>query len=116
MSIRVETHFPQESVAVIVPTGDLDVQTAPRLREAVRDAIEQGAVRLVIDLRAVDHVDSTALGVLISTMRRATEQGGGLKIVTDNVRIRRIFELTGLTRVFELCGTEEEALAGTGAA
>jgi anti-sigma B factor antagonist len=110
LKIQIETRCPREGVAVIVVTGEMDVHTAPRLRDEIRRLLEEGVNRLVVDLHSVDHLDSTALGILISALRRTTESGGALRLLATP-RVQRIFEMTGLNKVFQVAATEEEALS-----
>jgi anti-sigma B factor antagonist len=110
MKIACETRYPQEGVALVVVSGEVDVYTSPRLKEVLVDLLSRGRAHLVVDLDRVEFLDSTGLGVLMSGMRRAAEQEGSLKVLCSNPRHQRIFEITGLTTVFDVCLSEEEAL------
>ncbi|MGH9186811.1 MAG: STAS domain-containing protein [Acidimicrobiales bacterium] len=85
---------------VIVARGDIDVASAPRLREAVIDALGRGHRHMVIDLDAVDFLDSTGLGVLVGALKRVRTLGGDLHLVCNQTRILKVFDITGLDRVF----------------
>jgi anti-sigma B factor antagonist len=65
---------------------------------------------LIIDLGGVGFIDSTGLGVIIGVLKRLRTADGDLRIVADNARVRRVFEITDLTRVFNLYTTVEEAV------
>lgn len=110
MKLRFETRAPSEGTAVIKLVGELDVYTSPQLKEEIVRLTRQGTGRLVMDLNEVEYLDSTGLGVLLGAARRASERDGSLTLVCDNSRIRRIFELTGLGKVFRICASEAEAL------
>lgn len=110
MNLRVETRKPRENVAVIALTGEVDVYTSPRVKQEVVDCLNAGCTRLIIDLTGVEYLDSTGLGVLIGALKRARERDGDLKLICDNVRILRIFEITGLTKIFDIVRSESEAL------
>jgi len=110
MNLRVETHRPREGVAVISLGGEVDVYTSPRVKQEVVDLLSNGTHKLVVDLSGVEYLDSTGLGVLIGGLKRAREREGDLKLVCDNLRIHRIFEITGLTKIFDIHRTEGEAL------
>ena len=94
---------------VIEVGGEIDVYTAPRLREAIVTAVDAGHTRLVIDVRKVDFLDSTGLGVLVGALKRVRGDGGSLDIVCTQERILKIFEITGLDKVFGLHATVDEA-------
>jgi anti-sigma B factor antagonist len=111
MQLKVDTRSPREGVAVIVLDGEVDVYTSPRLKQEMVDLLNRGQVNLVVDLNGVQYLDSTGLGVLIGGLKRAREREGDLRLICENMRILRIFEITGLTKIFEIDRTEEDALA-----
>lgn len=92
----------EEPFEIIEVGGEIDVMTAPRLREAVIDAVNRGRMRLIIDVERVDFLDSTGLGVLVGALKRVRADGGSLDIVCTHERILKIFEITGLDKVFGL--------------
>jgi anti-sigma B factor antagonist len=104
-----ETHPP---FAVLAVAGEVDVATAPGLRTQLLDLIGQGQRNLVVDLEGVEFLDSTGLGVLVSTVKRVRSEGGDLALVCTRHQILRVFEITGLTTVFAIHETLEQALAG----
>lgn len=110
MNLRVETTKPQEGVAVIALSGEVDVYTSPRVKQEIVDLLNAGITRLIVDLSGVEYLDSTGLGVLIGGLKRARERDGDLKLVCDNLRILRIFEITGLTKIFDIHRSQAEAL------
>jgi anti-sigma B factor antagonist len=97
--------------AVLRIGGEVDVYTAPQLRESIIDLLSNGARHIIADLREVDFLDSTGLGALVGSLKRLREQDGSLKLVTDADRILRIFRLTGLVHVFALDASFTEAVA-----
>jgi anti-sigma B factor antagonist len=96
---------------VIEIGGEIDVYTAPRLRETIVNAVEAGQNRLIIDVQQVQFLDSTGLGVLVGALKRVRADGGSLDIVCTQERILKIFEITGLDKVFGLHGSVDEARA-----
>lgn len=96
---------------VIEIGGEIDVYTAPRLRESIVAAVEAGHHRLIIDVQAVQFLDSTGLGVLVGALKRVRGEGGSLDIVCTQERILKIFEITGLDKVFGLHTSVEAARA-----
>jgi anti-sigma B factor antagonist len=87
---------------VVAVAGEIDVATAPQLRECLHQVIAQGQSTVVLDLLDVTFLDSTALGVLVGALKRCRELGGELHIVVTDARIMKIFEITGLTKVFPI--------------
>ncbi len=95
---RLDTAGPAGDCAVLRVTGEVDVYTAPMLRERIRELAAKGAVHLIADLTQVDFLDSTGLGVLVGGLKRLREDGGSLALVITTPRILRIFQVTGLTK------------------
>ncbi len=93
---------PGGDVPVIAVSGEIDVATAPQLRETLQGVIARGSTTIVLDLLGVTFLDSTALGVLVGALKRCREAGGDLHIVVAEPRILKIFEITGLTNVFTI--------------
>src|SRR6266567_7801548 len=98
---------------VIDVGGEIDVYTAPKLREQLVDLVNQGRYHLVVDMEAVDFLDSTGLGVLVGGLKRVRAHDGSLRLVCTKERILKIFRITGLTKVFPIHATVDEALAAT---
>lgn len=97
--------------SVIAVSGELDLTTAPELKWALVDAIDEGCDCLVVDLSATTFMDSTALGVLVG-VNRGLDGGARLAIVCATPSLLRIFELSGVDGVFAISATLEQALSG----
>ena len=97
--------------SVVTLRGEIDVYTAPRLRQALIDLVEGGATQIVVDMSAVDFLDSTGLGVLVGGLKRVRMKEGSLSIVTSQDKILKIFDITGLNKVFSIHGSVDEAAA-----
>jgi anti-sigma B factor antagonist len=96
--------------SVISVEGELDLDTAPRLKWMLVDSLEAGRTRLVVDLSLVTFMDSTTLGVLVGVARRL-DAGARLAIVCVRPNVLKIFEFAGLDGVFAIFPTFDEALA-----
>lgn len=104
-----DTRTVEKEPPVITLEGEVDVYTAPELKKQMITLLEAGARELVVDLTAVDYLDSTVLGVLIGGLKRMRERDGNLRLVCPSPRIRRIFEITGLDKIFDIYNSEQEA-------
>lgn len=94
---------------VIEVTGEIDVYTAPRLRERLIDLVNQGHHWLVVDMEKVEFLDSTGLGVLVGGLKRVRANGGSLVVVCTQERLLKIFRITGLEKVFRIYGSVGDA-------
>ena len=103
-----------DRVTVIAVHGQADLHTAPELRSAIGDAIDRGAVSLVVDFSEATFIDSMTLGVLLGAVKRLRPSGGSLSVVCTDPHIRRIFEITLLDRVFTLHTDRGSAIDGAG--
>ena len=107
---RLDTVGPAGDCAVLQVTGEVDVYTAPMLRERIRELAAMGAVHLIADLGQVDFLDSTGLGVLVGGLKRLREDGGSLALVISTPRILRVFQITGLTKAFAVWPSVADAI------
>ncbi|HEX6498805.1 MAG TPA: STAS domain-containing protein [Micromonosporaceae bacterium] len=94
--------------------GEIDVYTAPQLREQLIAVVEGGARYVIVDLSRVDFLDSTGLGVLVGGLKRLRSVGGEFVLVCAHERLLKIFRITGLDRVFTLYDSVDAAAAGSG--
>ena len=106
LAIEVE---PGEAATLVVMRGDLDIATAPELRECLVKVIDEDA-RIVIDLEAVDFLDSAGLGILVGGLKRARTHGGELELVCSSHDVLKPLEITGLDRVFTIHPGRDAAL------
>ncbi|MEO3811736.1 STAS domain-containing protein [Sphaerisporangium sp. B11E5] len=97
MKLRLARRAFGDAVVVAVE-GELDLFTAPFLRDEVRDAIKQDSSRLVLDLGELSFMDSSGLSVLIEAWRLATGEGGGVSLAAPQAPVARILRTTGLDR------------------
>jgi anti-sigma B factor antagonist len=109
--VRVDVEKLDGCAALVTPHGELDLAGAPQLREALSDALSEGRVNLLMDLRSVTFIDSTGLGVLVGAGKKAYGLGGSMRIVCDNPRISKLLALTGISRSLPVLVTFEEATA-----
>ncbi len=115
MNFEVTTEQLGDSTFVIALTGEVDLYTAPEFKQQLLDAIAKGAKNVVVDLSGTTFIDSTTLGVLVGGVKRLRGQDGQLSLVCSDRNIAKIFEITGLDRVFTIHETRDAAI-GTGSA
>lgn len=108
LSIDLKTENGGETL-VFKLRGSLDLATAPTVRAALAEATEKGGHHLIVDLTALEFLDSTGLGVLIGAHRRAAEHGGSFRLVVSEGPISRLLNITGLIAVFAVYHSLENA-------
>jgi anti-sigma B factor antagonist len=94
--------------------GEVDLASAPQLRRELYDIIDQGHRWIAIDLSNVDFMDSTGLGVLIGVLKRLREGDGSLALAGIKPAVSRVFEITGLDRIFTIHGSLAEIGVASG--
>lgn len=102
------THRALHRVDVLTASGRLDAATAPRLHDALEACFQQGRFRVVLDLTNLNHISSAGLRVLIDGRKRAREwkftdlEGGDIRLANLPPRIHDVFNLTGMTSLFQI--------------
>ncbi len=107
------THYTKDGIEVIDVEGKIDIYTAPRLRELLIDLVSSNTYQLIVNLDKVEFLDSTGLGVLVGGLKRVQAHDGSLDLVCTQERILNIFRMTGLTKVFGIYQTVDQAIAAT---
>ena len=105
-SVRTER---RADAAVVVPTGELDLATAPTLETALTKAFGTDAGRVVLDLRELAFIDSSGLRTLLTARRRAEEAGSAFSLVAGHAALERTLEIAGVHKVFTWLPAEELA-------
>lgn len=96
---------------VIDVEGEVDMFTAPKLRERIVQTVDAGRHRIVVDLEGVSFIDSTGLGTLVGGLKRVKEHQGILALVCTSRPVLRVLDITGLDNVFPTFSSVDEALA-----
>jgi anti-sigma B factor antagonist len=104
-------HHAKDGIEVIDVQDEIDIYTAPRLRELLIDLVSKGNYQLVVNLDKVGFLDSTGLGVLVGGLKRVRAHDGSLDLVCTQERILKILRITGLTQVFGIHQTVDQAIA-----
>ncbi|MGB2824238.1 MAG: STAS domain-containing protein [Phycisphaerae bacterium] len=97
--------------AVVDVEGDIDLSRSARFQQSLLEVMDGDPERIVVNLAAVNYMDSSGVASLVKLLSRSRKQGVALRLSGLCQRVRSIFEITRLDSVFEICSTEEEALA-----
>ncbi len=96
---------------IVAVGGEIDVYTAPKLRDKITELVGGGSYHLVVDMQQVEFLDSTGLGVLVGGLKKVRAHDGSLQLVCNQDRLLKIFRITGLAKVFVIHESADEALA-----
>ena len=110
MNFDINTEQLHDGAWVISLAGEVDLYTAPEFKQQLLDVISNGGKQLIVDFTDTTFIDSTTLGVLVGGVKRLRTNDGQLSLVCSDRNITKIFEITGLDRVFTIYPTRSEAV------
>lgn len=110
MEFEVRTREVAPDIQVVQVSGDLDIDTAPALRQFLERVLDTGVRKLIVDLANAYYIDSTGISLLLSTWNRLAERSGKLAVVCNVPRIKKVFQIVNLLDVIPMVDTEEAAL------
>ena len=111
MNFDLKTEQLSDDAYVISLAGEVDLYTAPEFKQQLLEVISQGAREVVVDLSSTTFIDSTTLGVLVGGVKRLRANDGRLSLVCTDRNITKIFEITGLDRVFDIYRDRDDAVS-----
>jgi anti-sigma B factor antagonist len=100
-----------DGTTIVAVGGEIDVYTAPKLRDKITELVADGVYTIVIDMEAVEFLDSTGLGVLVGGLKKVRAHDGSLELICTQDRLLKIFRITGLAKVFVIHDSADGALA-----
>lgn len=103
MSLEIKFNLNSENIEVM-PIGEVDIFTSPELKNKIFDLIEENKQNIVIDGQRLDYIDSTGLGVLMAIYKKLQENNLNIKIVNLKQNIYKLFDITGLNKIFNIQG------------
>jgi anti-sigma B factor antagonist len=111
MNFDIKTEQLGDDAYVISLAGEVDLYTAPEFKQQLLEVIGQGGKQVIVDFSNTTFIDSTTLGVLVGGVKRLRTNEGQLSLVCSDRNITKIFEITGLDRVFTIYPTRDEAVS-----
>jgi len=111
MNFDIKTEQLGDGAYVISLAGEVDLYTAPEFKQQLLEVIGQGGTEVIVDFSDTTFIDSTTLGVLVGGVKRLRTNEGQLSLVCSDRNITKIFEITGLDRVFTIYPTRDEAVS-----
>ena len=111
MNFDIKTEQLSDHAYVISLAGEVDLYTAPEFKQQLLEVVGQGATQVIVDFSNTTFVDSTTLGVLVGGVKRIRANDGQIALVCSDRNITKIFEITGLDRVFSIYPARDAAIA-----
>ena len=100
-----------DQTTILDVSGDIDLASSPELRKALlRELRELRIPRLVLNLKAVEYVDSSGVASLVEGLKASRDMGSRLILFGLNSAVREVLQLSKLLRIFEIAETEEQAV------
>lgn len=104
----------ERGIPVVELEGEVDLSTSPQFKETVYRLIDSGRRDIVLDLDGLDFMDSTGLGVLVAVLKRTSMEGGRIRLVCSKRSIMKVFNITGLDKVFAIYDNLQRCLDDAG--
>jgi anti-sigma B factor antagonist len=114
MNFDIKTEKLTDDAYLISLSGEVDLYTAPEFKQQLLEVVGQGGKNVIVDFSDTTFIDSTTLGVLVGGVKRLRPNGGQLSLVCSDRNITKIFEITGLDKVFPIYETRNEAVEQIG--
>jgi anti-sigma B factor antagonist len=103
-----------DSCELLAVEGEIDIATSPRLIAAINEAVTDSERSVIVDLGAVEFMDSTGLALLVRAQRRLRRRGRGFAVVCPQGPVRRIFEITDMVQTLHVSPSREAAMSAAG--
>ncbi len=107
MHIRVDE---RDGIKICYAEGDIDINTSPQVKKAFDKLIHAKSGKVLINLQKVEYIDSSGLATLVEILKNVKNSDGKLKLSNLSNKVRSLFEITKLEKLFDIMDTEEEAL------
>lgn len=104
------TKIKEDDVIVVKVNGNIQHLDTPNFEKELEKILEENYYKIVVDLTNVKHVSSSALGILISLIRKVKRKNGDIRLVVTEDEVLRVLQITLLNRVFQIFGTSKEAV------
>ena len=102
----------QQDIVICQINGDVDINSSPDIRRAFDELAGLKQKKIIINLKEVSYIDSSGLATLVEMLKKAKSYGGRLKLSNLADRVKGLFEITKLEKIFEIYDTQEEAMSG----
>ncbi len=105
-------HEEKNGIVVCYVSGDIDINTSPQVKKSFDKLIADKKEKIILNFRDVNYVDSSGLATLVEILKGLRSYGGKLKLSNLSTKVKNLFEITKLDRLFDIVTAEEEAVKG----
>ncbi|MDD2999932.1 MAG: anti-sigma factor antagonist [Erysipelotrichia bacterium] len=110
MEIKIDVRPKANNITLIVLRGEIGTETVNQFKDKLDQIIADGKIRLVMDFQEINYLNSMGLGVVAATLKKVKKSKGDLKLINLSPAVQELFEMTRLTKVFEIFESEESAV------
>jgi len=100
----------QDDKIIFTLDGEINISTSPQLRKAFNATIEDGLKKVLVDFSGVSYIDSSGLATFIEILQRLKKAGGRLHLSNMNEKVKNVFEITKLIKLFNIYDNNQEAI------
>lgn len=109
MEFKIESSEPKNQTVTLKLIGEMDIYSAPQLKDKTTGLCQQGIKNIILDLSALKFVDSIGIGVIVASLMRTREKGGQLVVVNPTASVERLMNIVGLFQLLKKFNSVEEA-------
>lgn len=110
MEIKIDVRQKGSDITLIVLRGEIGTETVNQFKDRIDQIVADGKIKLIMDFQEVNYLNSMGLGVVAATLKKVKKTKGDLKLINLSPAVQELFELTRLTKVFEIFDSEESAV------
>ena len=101
----------KNNVTVCYVTGEIDINSAPQIKKMFDKVISAKKSNVLVNFKGVSYIDSSGLATLVELLKNIRAYGGKLKLSDLSAKIKSLFEMTRLEKLFDIFNSEEEAVS-----
>ena len=100
----------KNGVMICQVSGEIDINSAPQMKKIFDKLVNEKKEKLIINLKDVSYVDSSGLATMVEILKGLRSYGGKLKLSNLSTKVKNLFEITKLEKLFDIAQEEEEAI------
>lgn len=100
----------KDGISICKVDGEIDINTAPQVKTKFDNLIREKKEKIIINMEKVNYIDSSGLATLVELLKNFRKYGARLKLVALSAKVRSLFEITKLEKLFDILEKEEEAI------